>query len=357
MDSNGSLAQMIKRSSNEIVNEVYYEEVRDESGRAFPTMILAPRPIQTPFFEDLLNYTPEEDVKTPPERTYYTTKKGDNLSKIAKVYGTTVSELLRLNPFVKNKNLIQPNVKFLVKEKSKVVNKKKPSVNLAPELKGAYETLQDLSRHNFVEISQAEIKFENIGKDDHSRFNMFWLTTQYGIEHQFNPVANVNFKKQLANPAVLVESLERHGLKRFEECLEFCHPTGKGSGTATGSTPEILLYQAFMAQIYDMHFANHLYDAGTIETTGVLEAELGKALVVAKNKEVDKAPPKIYFIEGYEHNWSFPTGWTTIFTVTHGQFQVENGNKDIFIDASAGDFGQPDSLIDVAYVAKSESKR
>lgn len=39
-------------------------------------------------------------------KRYYTVKSGDTLGGIAKKYGTTVSKIMRLNPSIKNKNLI-----------------------------------------------------------------------------------------------------------------------------------------------------------------------------------------------------------------------------------------------------------
>jgi LysM repeat protein len=49
-----------------------------------------------------------------PKPTYYTVKSGDNLSKIAKAYGTTVNQLVAWND-IKNKNLIHPDQKLRVK--------------------------------------------------------------------------------------------------------------------------------------------------------------------------------------------------------------------------------------------------
>ena len=46
--------------------------------------------------------------------TYYTVKAGDTLSKIAKVYGTTVSQLVKWNN-IKNANKIYVNQKIRVK--------------------------------------------------------------------------------------------------------------------------------------------------------------------------------------------------------------------------------------------------
>ena len=49
--------------------------------------------------------TPTPTPTPEPEKVYYVVKKGDNLSKIAKKYGTTVEQLMKWNP-IKNKNLI-----------------------------------------------------------------------------------------------------------------------------------------------------------------------------------------------------------------------------------------------------------
>lgn len=51
---------------------------------------------------------------TQTEAQYYTVKIGDNLTKIAKMYGTTVNQLVTLNN-ISNPNLIYPNQKIRVK--------------------------------------------------------------------------------------------------------------------------------------------------------------------------------------------------------------------------------------------------
>lgn len=289
LDSNGSLHEFLKRSSNELVNELIYEEVRDSSGNVKPTLILRPRPVNTPFFQSHLNSAAD-------------------WSKV----------------------------------KSSLNNK--------------FKSLQDLAKSNYVEISPAEIKYEDLGRDDHSRFNLFWMRTSMNYEHSLADAAHVNRKKGIANPTFLQASIERYGLSRYDQVLEFCMTKGINRDAIQAPTPNIDLWRAFIAQLYDMNYANHLYDAGTIECTGVLEAELGKALIVRADSTVASAKPKLYYIEGYEHNWRFPSGWTTTFTVTHGQFKLDSG-IDIFIDSAKDDFGQSDVLIDSVYLSKTNANK
>ena len=44
--------------------------------------------------------------------------------------------------------------------------------------------------------------------------------------------------------------------------------------------------------------------------------------------------------------------WTTVFTVSKGQWKTNTGN--IFIDISSDDFGAPDNNLDFTYIAKTD---
>ena len=48
------------------------------------------------------------------ENTIYTIKQGDNLSKIAKMYRTSVEALLAFNPYIKDKDLIYPGNELII---------------------------------------------------------------------------------------------------------------------------------------------------------------------------------------------------------------------------------------------------
>lgn len=61
-------------------------------------------------------YIPKAEPGPDPEpETYYIVKRGDNLTKIAKMYGVTVAQLVEWNN-IKNPNLIFPGEKLLIKE-------------------------------------------------------------------------------------------------------------------------------------------------------------------------------------------------------------------------------------------------
>ncbi len=65
----------------------------------------------------LSNTTPLPSPETPTQDNtiIYTVKPGDTLSKIAREYGTTVNEIVSLNPSIKNPNLIYPGEQFTIK--------------------------------------------------------------------------------------------------------------------------------------------------------------------------------------------------------------------------------------------------
>ena len=46
---------------------------------------------------------------------YHTVKSGQNLTVIAKMYGTTINAILKLNPSITNKNVIRVGAKIRVK--------------------------------------------------------------------------------------------------------------------------------------------------------------------------------------------------------------------------------------------------
>lgn len=71
----------------------------------------------TPYQTGNKQYVVQKQVVTtkPVTMVYHIVKKGENLTLIAKKYGTTVNNILKLNPSIKNPNLIYVNQKIRVK--------------------------------------------------------------------------------------------------------------------------------------------------------------------------------------------------------------------------------------------------
>jgi GH24 family phage-related lysozyme (muramidase) len=79
----------------------------------------APKPITTPKVETPKQQATTQKPITQPQKTEttdsYEVKSGDNLSKIAKQYGKTVQDIVKLNPEIKDPNKIQPGQKIKTK--------------------------------------------------------------------------------------------------------------------------------------------------------------------------------------------------------------------------------------------------
>lgn len=63
----------------------------------------------------------------------YTVKKGDTLTTIASKYGTTVNEIVKLNPIIKNPNLINIGWKLTIPEQKQEVTKDYEAIGKAME--------------------------------------------------------------------------------------------------------------------------------------------------------------------------------------------------------------------------------
>lgn len=67
------------------------------------------------------------------EQVWYTVKKGDFLYKVAEMYGTTVEELHKLNPKIKNVNLVYEGQKIRLIDRNEIEEKKKRVERLSNE--------------------------------------------------------------------------------------------------------------------------------------------------------------------------------------------------------------------------------
>jgi len=83
---------------------------------------------------------------------HYQVLPGDNLSRIAARYHTTVRAFLQANPQITNPNLIFPGVKLLVPRQAKV----EPSIIVSPD-NGPAGTRMEVSVNGFPSNSNVEL--------------------------------------------------------------------------------------------------------------------------------------------------------------------------------------------------------
>jgi hypothetical protein len=117
--------------------------------------------------------------------------------------------------------------------------------------------------------------------------------------------------------------------------------------------------KSFLEQRYDQLAFHHLYETGTVETQGTLEARLGTVLRIlpenySESDTQQNTQAKLYYIEGYKHDWQFPNHWTTEWTLCCGQWESKDRP---FIDLSDDDAGQLDTDFDRTSLVKTNVPR
>lgn len=191
-------------------------------------------------------------------------------------------------------------------------------------LKNKWFTMRELAadEKTVINLSDTEVRYENLGRNHQTMFNMLWLQSQNmgaTVAAWASTDAKVGFG--IGNPVFCNELIRRYGLKRLDEMIEFVYlQDGKEI------SHETQMLKGFLMQRYDQVAYNHLYETGTIETVGKLDASLGMALRIYPPQEVqdDKFTlnkyPKLYYVEGYTHEWKYPGMWTTTWKVTNGVY-------------------------------------
>jgi len=192
-----------------------------------------------------------------------------------------------------------------------------------------------VNMENRVEVKGHEVKYSNLGRDDQARFNFFWLNPRTLLfDSQLETTAFIDAQKgKWGNPMTQVESIKRYGLRQDNRILEFVYTDEDGSLNLNNA-----LFESIMSVLYDINVYNHLYETGTITIAGRNDIRLGTPVVV--ESEYDEKNDKIYYIEGYSHEWTFPSQWETEISVTCGQW-LDEGYP--FIDVSSDDYGREDT--------------
>lgn len=212
-------------------------------------------------------------------------------------------------------------------------------------------TLIDLSKSStdVIKISPNEIYYDNLGRDDHSSFNMIWLhASMLDGQTMLQMFYKAMTAGEIGLPMYCKEDIMRYGLKKGTFNATFIYDALASSGGGI----DFNIYNLFISYLYDIHSYNRLYEAGTIECAGNLNARLGTALSIPAENIGNVT--KLYYVEGYVHRWTYPNIWTTTFTVTNGQFS-DPANP--FIDLGPDDHGSFDNDFNATSLVKTNAPR
>jgi LysM repeat protein len=124
---------------------------------------------------NIQNTPPAKDEKVPPNLgndtqapdELYTIQKGDNLTKLASKFGTTVPELLKLNPQITNPNLIITGKDLKIPSGKPVADKPEINSNKSPEKVQAFEGViaKELIESFGYDVELDEYSLNQFGKD------------------------------------------------------------------------------------------------------------------------------------------------------------------------------------------------
>lgn len=236
------------------------------------------------------------------------------------------------------------NELFVELKKTPGKNEYRPTLVLRtiPFTRGDYQFLNGMDDSQIVRfkdlptvtVTTDEILQEDLGQNDHARFNYFllWSQTPQIDGRSLTDAISVGGN---AFPRLLKGSIRRNGLMTKIDTTDFSFlsSTTSGGNSAKFSqrvTDDLELLKAWNDVLAHWYTREHLYETGTVLMLGNPDIELGKRIVIQDKMfgERDRA----YYIESYADSWEFPERWITTLSLTRGQdaeseeplFETEN---------------------------------
>jgi len=259
----GSLWNILKDNSNDLVNEIYVE--------------LLPVQINEDALLETLNYRTEIPGKV-------------SLS----FYSPTF--VLRTKPFARKKS-------------KSILNKL--------SIRNNVNYFLDLPR---VQISGDQIIGSDIGLSDEDRYNYFLATTSTDL---LSVEGNINLLRSFSPPfpQSQIGSIQRNGLRLMYGDTEFSLIVDKNGEKLRNNKLlhdwNVLLFEFFNNAIF--------LETGTIEIKRATpDLKVGKVLQIV-NSSVNEG--KLFYIEGYTDSWEYPGNWNQTVFLTRGQYFIDNEEK------------------------------
>jgi len=168
-----------------------------------------------------------------------------------------------------------------------------------------------------VIVKGADIIGSDLGTSDEDRFNLFLMTANA----DFLGVSQLASQLRPNWPNIQQASIQRYGLRIMYVDTDFALVSGDGKNEKI--KPELL--REWNELLY--HFYNNaiFLEAGTIELEKANpNIKVGKTLIIQQSQINQN---KIFYIEGYSDNWSYPGNWKQSLQLTRGQYLVKGSEK------------------------------
>ena len=192
-----------------------------------------------------------------------------------------------------------------------------------------FRTQEGTSRWDQTRVHKLEkndVRSRNLAKGGAANRYNYWVITGSVLGDQFETQAQTHSMglepfKPGAIPIINVESVQRHGLRPYTVNTNFLPFFKQNEGTNF-----IRLAANWLKRIHDWYGVAPFQLSGTITTTRMFpEIRIGQRI-----QELRDEGTVTYYVEGVDHQWSYPGAGSTTITLTHGQYDGVSALADLY---------------------------
>ncbi len=139
-------------------------------------------------------------------------------------------------------------------------------------------------------------------------------------------------------PIVNVHSIRRHGVRKYEASTIYCPTQDRTDG------PNFLkLGVDWLRRIHDWYAPAPMQLSGTIQTTRLMpEIRIGERIA----ERLLDGTEIYYYVEGVQHDWTYPGPGSTTLTLTHGEYRGEDLIAEIYKEYFSGTVEETGPIIE-----------
>jgi hypothetical protein len=186
-----------------------------------------------------------------------------------------------------------------------------------PSIEGSINSMIDLIPFSGVELNTQDIFSYEIGEDDHSRYNHFYLSLQLANLDSNSNIALLRNNPSAANrtfPYGETNSIARHGFRPHHTTVNSLYNLSKGAT----ADPKLLV--EYNEVLFDYFNNAVFYENGTLSQIGRNDVRLGK--VITFDSQMPYLVNRIFYLEAYSDEFSVDDkgvgSWNQTLTLTRG---------------------------------------